>query len=125
MMQAPKGVIKDVNELPENCGWMAPHGQGLKVVRAASYRETPELDDSLLCAFMRSAAKFADGTQHRVKQDILNNSYEYKEALVWKTVGERFLKERGGKSYLRKEEEILNEFRECSLDKELQKDKNK
>lgn len=122
---APKGVIKDENELPENCGWMIPYGEDrIRIVRAATYKEEPLLNNSLLAAYIRSATKHASGLKQRIKKDILNASYEFREAKEWRDAAEIFMRERGIRpNSMRDKDSILEGFRNCSLDKELQKDK--
>jgi len=120
----PDGVIKDVNELPENCGWMKPRGSGLTIVRAASVKEKPDLDDAYLASFIRAAVQQIQGRKTEIIQKAIHDSVEFKQARAWETASKKFLNERGGRDYLYKADEIFEELCKATLDKSMQKDKD-
>jgi len=123
-LTSSEGVIKDTNELPENCGWMRPRGNSLSIVRAASVRENPQMDDGLLAAFIRAAVQQVAGRKEQILSKAIKESYEYKAAMVWMAAAQKFINARGGVDYLTKHDEIYDELCRCTLDKSMEKDKN-
>lgn len=103
---SPPNVIKEA-ELPEGCGWLKVHGDGLSIVRHAPKKESPLMNDALLSSFMRSAAKDVTGADARQKKQILTQSYEYQTALKWQSGVERFLRERKQHLYCPKTSDIV------------------
>jgi len=121
---APKGVINTPDELPEGCGWMAPHGKTLKIVKAARRLENPTIDDSLVASLARS---FQDDKQtyfRTAKAEVLKNSREHQNALACKNAVKRFINDRDGYYYGNEsEEEVFKMLVEATFDKEVQHDR--
>jgi len=119
---APSNVIKE-EELPENCGWMKPRSdKGLTIVRHASKRANPSLDDLLLSAFIRSAVKDLSSMKQAAVRDALDNSRDFKEAKYYQQGARKYIKERGGRDFGLSAEDVYATLVKCTLDKAAQKD---
>jgi hypothetical protein len=95
---SPQNVIQ-LPELPPNVGWMCPRGGKLTVKRHAVQNPEPKLDNILLAAFMRAAAKEISRVGHATAKDILDGSEEYRIAKLYKDATITFMNQRGAKHY--------------------------
>jgi hypothetical protein len=123
---APQDAIKR-EELPVNTGWLCPRANKLIVKRHAVKNENPRLDDTLLAAFMRAAAKEIFRIQGTVAKDILDNSDEYHLAKLFQEAVRSFLKSRGDLRFTDRAttaDEVINWLEEATLDKQLKKDRD-
>lgn len=122
---SPPDVIKEA-ELPEGCGWMKTHGKGLSIVRHAPKKVAPIMDDSLLASFMRSAVKGADASDSRLKKQVLEDSHDYKQAKLWKSAAEKYLKTRSGASLysVQNVDTVYQALLEASPDAQAKKDRD-
>lgn len=91
---APSDVIKE-EELPEGCGWLKPHGEGLSIVRHAAHKDIPAVTDTLLASFIRSAACTSQKSEADMRRQVLQTSPEHKDACMWQKAAEAFLSSRG------------------------------
>lgn len=87
---APSGVIKDENELPENCGWLMPAGSRLITKRAASHREST-IDEALFASICRSAQRAEHENRDAVRKDLIENDGEICDALAFRKAVNTFL----------------------------------
>jgi hypothetical protein len=123
---APQDAIKR-EELPVNVGWLCPRGNKLIVKRHAVKNENPKLDNTLLAAFMRAAAKEIFRIQGTVAKDILDNSDEYHLAKLFQEAVRSFLKSRGDLRFTERAatvEEVIHWLEEATLDKQLKQDRD-
>jgi hypothetical protein len=122
---APKDIIQ-LEELPDGAGFMYPMGSKLGIARNARRNDSPVLNDILLAAFMRSAAKSIQKTQEITANDILSNDSGYQEAKLYKAAVEFFLSKRGVYDYLKVEtkEDVVKALEGASMDKQLQQDRD-
>jgi len=123
---APKDVIQ-VDELPVNVGWMCPRGNKLVIKRHAVQNPNPKLDDVLLAAFMRAAAKEISRVNSTVAKDILDNSEEYRVAKLYQAAVRTFIKQRGVIKFEPATptiEEVLSWLDEATMDKQLKQDRD-
>ncbi len=123
---APKGVI-EVEELPQGAGWLYPAGTHLNIARAASYNRTPDLDDTILASFLRSAHKEIEGVVKREKATFMQNDEGYLRAKRYEKATDRFLEQRHARNwYMQKdsEEAIFKALEEATMDKQLKEDKD-
>jgi len=121
---APKDVIQ-IEELPPNIGWMYPRGDKLAIKRHAVANPNPKLDDVLLAAFMRAAAKEIDKTNKITSKEVLECSEEYRRAKVYLDAITLFIKQRGNTSYLdpTTPEEVVKWLDDATMDKQLKQDR--
>jgi hypothetical protein len=123
---APKDVIQ-LDELPVNVGWMCPRGNKLVIKRHAVQNPNPKLDDVLLAAFMRAAAKEITRVNSTVAKDILDNSEEYRVAKLFQAAVRTFIKQRGiikFESTTPTIEEVLSWLDEATMDNQLKQDRD-
>ena len=123
---APKGII-EIEELPQGAGWLYPAGDHLNTARAASYNRTPDLDDTILASFLRSAHKEIEITARREKTTFLQNDEGYLRAKRYEKATDRFLEQRHARNwYMQKdsEEAIFKALEEATMDKQLKEDKD-
>lgn len=123
---APQDVIQ-VDELPVNVGWMCPRGNKLVIKRHAVQNPNPKLDDVLLAAFMRAAAKEITRVNSTVAKDILDNSEEYRVAKLYQAAVRAFIKQRGVIKFEPATptiEEVLTWLDEATMDKQLKQDRD-
>jgi len=85
----PKEVFL-VDELPVGAGLMVPHGDKLVIKKHAVRNPVPKLDDSLLAAFMRAAAKEIEIEAKRGEKEILENSGDYKKAKIYQAAVDKY-----------------------------------
>jgi hypothetical protein len=122
---APKDVIQ-LDELPVNVGWMCPRGNKLVVKRHAVQNPNPKLDDVLLAAFMRAAAKEIARVNSTTAKDILQNSEEHQLAKLYQEAVTTFIHERGVRKYeqAKNTEDILGWLGDATMDNQLKDDRN-
>jgi hypothetical protein len=123
---APKDVIH-VEELPLNVGWLCPRGNKLVVKRHAVQNPNPKLDDLLLAAFMRAAAKEIARVNSIVTKEILDNSQEYRLAKIYQAAVRTFIKQRGITRFepeIVTIEDVLSWLEEATMDKQLKQDRD-
>lgn len=87
---APAGVIKDENELPENCGWLMPAGSRLITKRAASRREAT-IDEALFASICRSAQRAEHDNRDALRKELVENDGEICDALAFRKAVDTFL----------------------------------
>lgn len=121
---APKDVIK-IEELPEGVGWLYPAGSRLSTARQASHNRKPELNDTLLASFLRSAVKEIENAAKRDKQQLLNEDEGYKKAKLYEKATERFIQTRNHHwlGLPENEEVIVKALEEATLDNQLKEDR--
>lgn len=121
---APQDVIQ-VDELPPNIGWMCPRGSKLVIKRHAIRNPNPKLDDILLAAFMRAAAKEISKVSRTTIKDILESSEEYRIAKIYKDTVTTFINQRGGSKYRDPStpEELLEWLNDATMDNQLRQDR--
>ena len=121
---APKDVIQ-IDELPPSIGWMCPRGNKLTIKRHAVQNPNPKLDDVLLAAFMRAAAKEIDKVSRVTAKDILEGSDEYRIANIYKNAVTTFITQRGVIKYQDPStaEELLEWLNDATMDKQLRQDR--
>ena len=120
---APRDVIVK-EELPEGDGWLAPHGNGLSIVRAARRRQAPTLDDGLVASICRSAQKAVASDLSRRTRELVENDHIYKDAKEYRAACETFLRERGQETWSHWDaESVLNALRRASSDDAWRKTK--
>jgi hypothetical protein len=114
---APQNVIQ-LPELPPNIGWMFPRGGKLAIKRHAVQNPNPRLDDILLAAFMRAAAKEINR--------VSRTSEEYRIANIYKDAVTTFLNQRNVKKYRdpSTREELLEWLGEATMDNQLKEDRD-
>jgi len=118
---APKNIIKTIDEVPEGCGWMTPHGKTLRIVKAAERKEDPVIDDALLASLARSLQKDKDNYIAEAAKNVLKNSKVHQHALVAASAVDKFLDERGGHYfYGDNEKKLLDELNKATIDKKSQ-----
>lgn len=119
---APSGVIKDVNELPENCGWLKPHGDKLSVVRAASRRNV-EMNESLFLSLARSSSR---NVEEHVKERMASFKEQDSEYIKAKKIEDAvvsFLAKRSQRvGYDPSKDEIIRMLEGSTRNEELNKD---
>jgi hypothetical protein len=123
---APQDAIQR-QELPLNAGWLCPRGNKLIVKRHAVKNENPKLDDALLAAFMRAAAKEIFRIQGTTAKDILDNSDDYRLAKLFQEAVRSFLKSRGDLRFTDRAadvDEVVKWLEEATVDKELKHDRD-
>lgn len=121
---APKDVIQ-LEELPVNAGWMCPRGNKLVVKRHAVQNPNPKLDDVLLAAFMRAAAKEIARVNSTTVKDILEKSTEHQLAKLYQEAVTMFTNQRGLRKYEQPKspEEIVGWLSDATMDKQLKEDR--
>lgn len=121
---APSNVIQ-LEELPPNVGWMCPHGDKLVIKRNAVRNPSPKLDDYLLAAFMRAAAKEIDRTSCVTADEVLEKSEKYRRAKVYQDAIIRFLNQRGAFNWLDPStpDDVVKWLDEATMDKQLKQDR--
>jgi hypothetical protein len=122
---APQNAIQ-LPELPVNVGWMFPRAGKLAIKRHAVQNPNPKLDDHLLAAFMRAAAKEINRVSRTTAKDILDGSEEYQLGKLYKETVTAFLTQRGVDKYRNpsSQKELLEWLEEATLDKQLKEDRN-
>jgi hypothetical protein len=122
---APQNVIQ-LPELPPNVGWLYPRGGKLAVKRYAVKNPNTKLDDTLLAAFMRAAAKEIDRVSRTTVKEILDGSKDYRLATLYKAAVNNFINQRGVKKYMdpATPEELVEWLEEATMDKQLQQDRD-
>jgi hypothetical protein len=122
---APKDVIQ-LSELPVNVGWMCPRGNKLVIKRHAVQNPNPKLDDLLLAAFMRAAAKEIARVNSTVVKDILQNSEEHQLAKLYQEAVSIFIHQRGLRKYEQPKstEDIVSWLSDATMDNQLKDDRN-
>jgi len=96
---APSGVIKDVTEVPEGCGWMQATRGGLRVKRQATVKKDAVMDDSLFASLCRSAQQELINAKRSVIKDALAEDPSYQTAKQWEEAVRRFLEIRNAETY--------------------------
>lgn len=121
---APQDVIQ-LEELPVNVGWMCPRGNKLVIKRHAVKNPNPKLDDVLLAAFMRAAAKETDKVSRATATDILENSEEYRRAKVYQDAITQFINQRGNTEWLdpKTTDDVIKWLDDATMDKQLKQDR--
>ena len=121
---APKDVIH-VEELPINVGWLCPRGNKLVVKRHAVQNPDPKLDDLLLAAFMRAAAKEISKVSLTTVKDVLEGSDDYRIAKIYKDTVNTFINQRGVRKYQDPStpEEVLEWLNDATMDNQLKQDR--
>jgi hypothetical protein len=123
---APQEVIK-IEELPANVGWLFPRGGKLAIKRRALQNPNPKLDDTLLAAFMRAAAKEVVRVTNVTAKGILDNSEEYQVSKLFQEAVRSFLKSRGDLRFTDRAttiDEVVKWLEEATMDKQLQQDRD-
>ena len=123
---APKDEIQ-LAELPANVGWMCPRGNKLVVKRHAVQNANPKLDDTLLAAFMRAAAKEVVRVTNVTAKEILDNSEEYQLSKLFQEAVRSFLKSRGDLRFTDRAttiDEVVKWLEGATMDKQLQQDRD-
>jgi len=122
---APQDVIQ-LEELPANIGWMCPRGNKLVVKRHAVENPNPKLDDTLLAAFMRAAAKEIARVNSATVKDILQNSEVHQLAKLYQEAVTTFIHQRGVSKYEQPKstEDILSWLGDATMDSQLKEDRN-
>lgn len=123
---APQEVIQ-LDELPPSIGWMCPRGSKLVIKRHAIRNPNPKLDDVLLAAFMRAAAKEINRVSHTAVKDVLDGNKEYQLGKIYKEVTTNFLTQRGVNKYRDPDnpQELLKWLEEATLDSQLKEDRDR
>lgn len=121
---APQDVIK-MEELPANTGWLSPRAGKLTIKRRAVQNPNPKLDDVLLAAFMRAAAKEVARVSRVTIQDVLNNDAGYHLGKLYIDAVTNFITKRGVHKYQppANQEELLEWLEEATLDSQLKEDR--
>jgi hypothetical protein len=122
---APKDVIQ-LDELPVNVGWMCPRGNNLVVKRHAVQNPNPKLDDVLLAAFMRAAAKEIARVNSTTVKDILQNSEVHQLAKLYQEAVTTFIHQRGLRKYEQPKsmEDIVGWLGDATMDNQLKEDRD-
>ena len=92
---APKGVIKDASELPENCGWMKVIKGGLRIERQARRLDNVEMNEHLFSSLARAAQKSVKGRVENARKEILTNDPSVVQAFVYQSACHTFFESRG------------------------------
>jgi hypothetical protein len=121
---APRDVIQ-LEELPVNVGWLCPRGKKLVVKRHAVQNPNPKLDDLLLAAFMRAAAKEIARVNSSTVKDILQNSQPHQLAKLYQEGVTTFINQRGVRKYEdpKSTDDIVAWLSEATMDKQLKEDR--
>jgi hypothetical protein len=122
---APQNVIQ-LPELPPDIGWMFPRGGKLAIKRHAVQNPEPKLDDILLAAFMRAAAKEISRVSSATVKDILDGSKDYHLAALYRAAVTTFINQRGIRKYIDPSSpgEVVEWLTEATLDVQLQQDRD-
>jgi hypothetical protein len=123
---APQDAIKR-EELPANAGWLCPRADKLIVKRHAVRNEHAKLDDVLLAAFMRAAAKEIWRIEGTVAKEILDNSSEYHLAKLFQEAVKQFLANRGALRFMDRAasvDQVVEWLEEATMEKQLQQDRD-
>jgi hypothetical protein len=122
---APKDVIQ-LDELPVNVGWMCPRGNKLVIKRHAVQNPNPKLDDVLLAAFMRAAAKEITRVNSTTVKDILQNSEVHQLAKLYQEAVTTFIHQRGVRKYEQPKstEDIVGWLGDATMDNQLKEDRD-
>jgi hypothetical protein len=78
---APRGVIRDVSEVPEGCGWLEVQSGRLIERKAPTRRENIPLKDSTFAGLVRARQK-VDDALYTARRD---NDPEFANAKTWTT----------------------------------------
>lgn len=121
---APKDIIQ-IGELPEGVGLMQASGSKLVIKKHCCRNYAPNLNDSLLAAFMRAAHNEIVAAANRDKQELLNSDIGHNAALSFQKAVETFLKSRGVPNYFPEPTVGLIEtsLEEATLDKGLRQER--
>lgn len=121
---APQDVIK-MEELPANAGWLFPCAGKLAIKRRAVQNPDPKLDEVLLAAFMRAAAKEVARVSCVSVQDVLDNDTGYQLGKLYIDAVTSFINKRGVRKYQHpsNQEELLAWLEEATLDNQLKEDR--
>ena len=121
----PKEIFQEV-ELPEGVGLMCPRGNKLTIRTHCRRNDSPVLDDSLLAAFMRGAAKEIERFKKCNEQDMLDQSLAYQRALTYEAAAKYFcechgvtLLDRAGDN----KEDVLARLESAITDDQIKKDR--
>jgi len=127
---APQDVIK-IEELPPNVGWLFPRAGKLAIKRRAVQNPNPKLDDVLLAAFMRAAAKEVARVTNVTAKEILDNSEEYQLTKLFREAVRSFLKSRGNLRFTEiltsratTIDEVVTWLEEATMDNQLKQDRD-
>jgi hypothetical protein len=123
---AGQDVIK-IEELPANVGWLFPRAGKLAIKRRAVQNPNPKLDDTLLAAFMRAAAKEVSRVTKVTSKEILENSEEYQVAKKFKEAVRSFMAKRGISKFESSSitvDEIVTWLEEATMDNQLKQDRD-
>ena len=121
---APKEILKE-EELPSGAGWMYPQGDKLVIGRHAPHNDNPVLNDILLAAFMRSAAKASDQLDAETFYARRDGDFGFKQAKMYEEAALKFLRERKEHvPYPDTSDAVYNELVSATLDKTLQEDRD-
>lgn len=121
----PGGVINDVSELPEGCGWMQATRGGLRVKRQATIKQDALMDESLFASLCRSAQAELSRARISVREEALAGDRGYQQALVWQKAGQKFLASRGVRGDDWDElDEVLVKFDNATLDAQAREDRD-
>ena len=121
---APKNVIQ-IEELPAGAGFLYPAGSRLNTGRQATHNQNPEMNDAFLCSCLRSSDKEIEAYSKRDKRELLTNDEGYKRAKMFESAVDKFVEMRLPPLYRehKTQDEILKTLLECSLDREVEKEK--
>ena len=118
---APKDIV-NLDELPDGVGLMSPHAGKLGIRKHCKRNESPNLDDHLLAAFMRSAAKEIERTQKQSEATTLETSKAHKTAMSYQHAVKAFCEKRGSRIFDTDAEGIIRHLEEATADKEVKED---
>lgn len=93
----PREIFQD-GELPIGAGLMCPRGDKLTIRTHCQRNDSPKLDDNLLAAFMRGAAKGVDIAKAVITKDVLDHSPEYQQAREFEEAVHLFCESHGVRS---------------------------
>jgi len=123
----PREIFQDA-EIPKGVGLMCPRGNKLTIRTHCSRNNSPKLDDSLLAAFMRGAAKEVNAATTRNKQEVLQDSPEFQRARAYEEAVGVFCESHGVRHLAGLEEvekeTLLAKLEEAITDKQFKKDRD-
>jgi len=123
----PKDIIEK-DEIPNGAGWMYPRGDKLCILKHCQRNDSPTLNDSLLAAFMRAAAKAITKSSKTTVKNFRDNDEAYKTAVAFQEAVLSFCESRDtpyySTSHGKSKEDILKHLSEATMDKQLKKDRD-
>ncbi len=90
------GVIHDIREVPEECGWLELRGDKLVKKLIAKRKDKPLMDELLLASFCRNVNQELKIDEDELRKKFLAECVELHQLRVLETAVKRFAKERGG-----------------------------